>query len=94
MAKIKAQGKKKHVQQALSIKSVAPVDADNLQVCWCEVVARYKHARIQRDRNRDLISRRSGHVISQASTDSNGWLCSQLLIVVLGANSSTSGVIN
>jgi len=36
MAKIKAQGQKKHVQQALNIKSVAPVGTDNLQVCWCE----------------------------------------------------------
>jgi len=36
MAKIKAQGKKKHVQQALNIKSVAPVGGDELQVCWCK----------------------------------------------------------
>ena len=36
MAKGKAQGRKKHIQRALSIKSVALVNADGLQKCWCD----------------------------------------------------------
>ena len=31
-----AQGRKKHIQRVLSIKSAALVNADGLQKCWCE----------------------------------------------------------